>query len=359
MPKITSLTAAQRARFPEFIDKWIKIGLSTQPADRERSERGIKGLYALAKLREPSVIWLPCPLSAALAAAIYAMAVSLRRELTAKSSVDNNKIGASLTGGAFSAPTKLSVAIDTAVGTAVRTAVRTAVGTAVDTAVGTAVDTAVRAAWWWFGGSLWAGYSAWADYMNEILGVSIDRNYLDLTESCGFYWTLDGVCFASERPKYINLDDRDRLHCEIGQSIGYPSGWGLWHWHGVRVPESVIAAPTAVTVDKIDAEQNVEIRRVMIDRYRLGDETHGAAAYLRDAGGKRLDHDDNFGTLWRRDVANDEPIVMVEVVNSTREPDGSWKRYFLRVPPGTKTSHEAVAWTFGMTPADYRPRVET
>ena len=42
-----------------------------------------------------------------------------------------------------------------------------------------------------------------------------------------------------------------------------------------------------------------------------------------------------------------EPLTVVEVVNSTPEPDGSHRRYFLRVPPDTRTAREAVAWTFG------------
>jgi hypothetical protein len=53
--------------------------------------------------------------------------------------------------------------------------------------------------------------------------------------------------------------------------------------------------------------------------------------FRRDAGAKRLDHDPAFGTLWYRDLDRDEPIVMVEVVNHSAEPDGSFKRYLLRV----------------------------
>ena len=72
MPKlITELTAAHQARFPEFVAKWTKIGLSTEPADRPRAERAIAGLYRLAKLKEPRLIWLPCPISGALAALVY------------------------------------------------------------------------------------------------------------------------------------------------------------------------------------------------------------------------------------------------------------------------------------------------
>lgn len=47
MKQITKLTSAQEARFPEFVRKWIDIGLSTQPADRPRAEKAIAGMYEL------------------------------------------------------------------------------------------------------------------------------------------------------------------------------------------------------------------------------------------------------------------------------------------------------------------------
>ena len=74
MKKIMKLTPDQEARFPEFVRKWIDIGLSTQPADRPRAEAATAGLYRLANLNEPQVIWLPCPISAALSAVCYARA---------------------------------------------------------------------------------------------------------------------------------------------------------------------------------------------------------------------------------------------------------------------------------------------
>ena len=51
--------------------------------------------------------------------------------------------------------------------------------------------------------------------------------------------------------------------------------------------------------------------------------------------------------------------MVVEVENSTPEPDGSRRTYFLRVPPATRTAREAVAWTFSMTADAYRPSMET
>jgi hypothetical protein len=61
-----------------------------------------------------------------------------------------------------------------------------------------------------------------------------------------------------------------------------------------------------------------------------------------------------FGTRLR-----EEPILMVEVLNSTPEPDGSRKTYFLRVPPHMQTARQAVAWTFRMDQFTYAPAVES
>jgi len=276
-------------------------------------------------------------------------------------------------------------AVYSAVYSAVRSAVGSAVGSAVDSAVYSAVRSAVRSAVYsavdsagraFFGGSLWVGYQAWADYFNEVCGIAIDRNYLDAAESCGFYWTLDSVCFASERPSEILRDDRGRLHNDVGMAIRYPSGWGLYRVHGVEVPRDVIEDRSSITVARIASERNAEVRRVMIELY-------GSARYLIDSGAKVIARDP-VGILYRKDVPDDEPIVMVRVLNSTPEPDGVmtreeaiaifgdaaraaveassdtlWKEYFIRVPLTTKTAHEAVAWTFGLPKEDYHPALES
>jgi hypothetical protein len=160
-------------------------------------------------------------------------------------------------------------------------------------------------------------------------------------------------------PSVVAVDDRRRPHCADGPAFAWLDDIREFYWHGVNVPDFVVERPREIAVEHIDAEQNSEVRRVMIERYRLGDEIHGAGAFMRDAGGKRLDQDERFGTLRRRDVKGDEPIVILEVVNSTREPDGSFKHYWLRVPPNMKTAHEASAWTFDIEPAKYAPLIET
>jgi hypothetical protein len=122
--------------------------------------------------------------------------------------------------------------------------------------------------------------------------------------------------------------------------------------HGVRVPADIIESPKSITIQSIDSETNAEIRRVMVDQY-------GHGRYLKDSGAL-LVNQSKRGKLWRKEQPGDEPIVMVEVINSTPESDGSRKTYFLRVPPDIETAARAVAWTFGIIDSkQYRPRTET
>jgi hypothetical protein len=74
------LTPEQQARLPEFVDKWTKIALSTAPVDRERAEWALIRFYHVAGLAEPRIVWLPCPMSAALSAIAYARVKTAGRE---------------------------------------------------------------------------------------------------------------------------------------------------------------------------------------------------------------------------------------------------------------------------------------
>ena len=112
--------------------------------------------------------------------------------------------------------------------------------------------------------------------------------------------------------------------------------------------EAIVNEPTLAS---IDCESNVDVRRVLIERY-------GVENYLLDSGAE-IRHYDQCGTLYVTELPNDENIAMVRVTNSTPEPDGQFRTYFLRVPPNITTAREAVAWTFGLTSAEYNPHVES
>jgi hypothetical protein len=189
------------------------------------------------------------------------------------------------------------------------------------------------------------------------------------SQSCHWWWPYEGIVIASERHSVVKIDGAGRLHCQDGPAVAYADGYGLWAWNGVRVEREVIEQP--ITVEQIENEKNAEVRRVMTERY-------GLEKYIQDCGAEEVQKDD-FGTLWRKRVPNDEPILMVQVVNSTAEPDGTSKDYFLRVDPQCRpiirtddepggrllgepqklTARNAVASTFGMKGAEYRPLIQT
>lgn len=150
----------------------------------------------------------------------------------------------------------------------------------------------------------------------------------------------------------VTVDDRLRLHSfGTDPAVKFNNGVAIYYHHGVRVPDYVIKEPSRITVQDIQKEANTEVRRVMLEKY-------GYEKYLKNSKARLLG-EDPIGKLWQVDIPLDEPLVMVEVLNSTPEPDGSIRTYFLRVPPQMTSPREAIAWTFGLRKEQYFPKQET
>lgn len=144
-----------------------------------------------------------------------------------------------------------------------------------------------------------------------------------ITRNAFWLYTFENICFVCDRPTAINKDEQGRLHNLTGPAVSFADGWSVWYVHGVSVTEAIVRRE--FTAHDIDAESNAEIRRVMIDLYT-------AERYLRETDAIMI-HENQFGILWQKRVPDDVDIFMVEVINSTPEPDGSYKHYFLRVDP--------------------------
>ena len=175
--------------------------------------------------------------------------------------------------------------------------------------------------------------------------------WADISKSCGWWNPFEGVVIACERPSVQQVDDQGRLHRLDGPALLCRDGFPVYAVHGVRMPDWVIEQKELISIEKIDAEQNAEVRRVMIEIF-------GQERFLIEGGAEEIASDD-FGTLYRREIDGDEPLVMVKVVNSTAEPDGTFKDYFLRVPPTCQTPQEAVAWTFDIPSEQYSPQFQS
>lgn len=63
MMMIDTLTPAQVDRMAEYRDKWIQIGLCTEPANRPLAEEGIRQMYAIANLPTPRIMWCTSPIA--------------------------------------------------------------------------------------------------------------------------------------------------------------------------------------------------------------------------------------------------------------------------------------------------------
>lgn len=208
-------------------------------------------------------------------------------------------------------------------------------------------------------GSWWCAWSVFYDYCNSI-GVQYtdkERETLDLwigeAKRCHWWFPYEGIVFASERPAVLEVDAQGRLHNSHGAALEYSDGYGLFALHGVRVEPDFIRKPDTLTVSKIDAVTNQEERRVLIQHY-------GVARYMQD-GNAELVHElpDSYflkglqgAKLFRKARPGDSAIIVCQVRNSTPEPDGSIKPYFLRIDPraydgeAAHHCHAAIASTF-------------
>ncbi|RPK55479.1 hypothetical protein EES43_26645 [Streptomyces sp. ADI96-02] len=173
----------------------------------------------------------------------------------------------------------------------------------------------------------------------------------EVARNAGWWWPYEHAAVISERPAVLHRDEAGRLDHGDGPALSWADGFALHAWRGMPVPAEFLAELASLTPARIREEENAELRRVMLEYY-------GYDRYLTESGAEPV-HRDETGVLWRIALDGDEDVVMVEVVNSTAEPDGTYRTYWLRVPPSTSTAKDGVAWTFGLDGAAYSPLRQT
>jgi hypothetical protein len=136
-------------------------------------------------------------------------------------------------------------------------------------------------------------------------------------------------------------------------AVEYASGYKIYFVNGIVVPSHFIEKKNEMAFKMIKDQQNLELRRIMIDLF-------GRDRYLKEIKAKIIDHDERYGILWRGEDGEGrqkETVSFVEVTNRTEE-HGQFRKFFIRVPPEMQTAHQAVAWTFYKTPETYNPTHE-
>jgi hypothetical protein len=131
--------------------------------------------------------------------------------------------------------------------------------------------------------------------------------------------------------------------------------WGSinYYYEGVRIPPHFFTKPESLSITEVLSHANTEVRYVGIKIVGMDKvlESNRTTIIHKDEEKNQI--------LFQIKGIFEEPVSYVKVVNSTQEPDGTYKDYYLSVPPTVKTCQQAVAWTFRLEENEYHPEQET
>lgn len=180
------------------------------------------------------------------------------------------------------------------------------------------------------------GSMAAFDFYLHVLDLERYRNaegLIEMGEQSG-WWLIDrDFVMISQRPTLLCKDNLNRLHNDKGPAVQYADGFSVYAHHGVRVPKDIIEDPAAITLERIQEERNSEIARVML--LQFGEE-------------RFLNQFTPIGDPWRGSqlyeaVLGDRTLARIRCLNSTPEPDGTTKVYWLKVERGMSCAQQALA----------------
>lgn len=345
---IEELTQEQIDAMPGWRDQWIEKGLSTAPTDVDRCRNAIEKAYRLIDKSMPEMLHFQSPYSMTTGSVLYLYYAELlksKRDLqealeliqTDKYSVlkenDQPEVQQKIieqVSGMFRANAKNISDEDWE-----------KLKIFVWNESSEYFKDAQQNEWL---GSAYVSYAAFILYFRDVVGWDdpiLDNFtvYEDLVESCGWCWWHEDVVAISDRPKYIKMDDENRLHSEAGPAIEYPDGYSVYAWHGTVIPrnwlEGELTAEIALT------HENIEQRRAAC-------EILGWDNILNNLNAKVIDQDEDpqVGSLLEVDIPDIGREKFLRVLC------GTGRQFALPVPPEMTTALQANAWTFGIDEGD-------
>lgn len=235
--KLKKLTEEQERDCAMWREKYFKIGWSTEPADRERAERGIVELYARLKKEPPKFVWFDSP-----AAACDTILESTGKHFN-------------LSG----------------------------------------VNGQTDAYWIAF---YTFGQRIVPDVYSEDDTRHLDT-WKDIVESTGPCFPFENYCLMSERPVRAECDTEGLLHCDDGPALLYKDGYAIYAINGVSISDPrIVECPWELTLEDIMRVENEDVRSIMQERWchedidsagdRIGS---GGGRWLEETGAKVIHQD--------------------------------------------------------------------
>lgn len=138
----------------------------------------------------------------------------------------------------------------------------------------------------------------------------------------------------------------DKLHRADGPAVMTPGG-RMFFWRGIYISEKLWMECPKYTAKDILGIKNIELRRAVMEKVGLNKFIAMSRCINKGKG------DFEGCELYALEVEDEQPpdntVKFARLKNSTPEPDGTYKDYFLRVPPSVGTVEEAVKWSFGFS----------
>jgi hypothetical protein len=174
MSKIEKLTPEQEALMPVYRDRWLEIGLSTAPTDKDKIPSAVAAVYTNAGREPPKEIaYVPSPN----AALDLLEQRGISRTAAFESFAWNNHDAGSL------------------------------------------------------------GHYDFFLTVVGLKNMETIKPLLEIAKLCGWVAYFDTLCVVQERPTLLKFDDARLLHCEDGPAIQYSDGYSVYIWHGTTIPQ--------------------------------------------------------------------------------------------------------------------------
>jgi len=241
--KIESMTPEQEAQIPGWTEKWVKIGLSTEPVDFEYAKERVLKIYDIIERPRPTVLFADSPF----AAIKMGLEHQLGREPTKQECYDGIS--------------KL------------------------------------------YCGSSQVSSCAYITFFRDVLNWENEtlanfKVFEELCSACDNVWWEEDVAVIVNRPEFIKLDDEGRQHSEEGPSLRYRDGWTVCCWHGTRVPREWLMTP------KSQLDPRIALTWEDIEQRRCFSEIVGWESVLNQLDAKVIHQDDDpeIGTLLEVDL---------------------------------------------------------
>ena len=287
---IEKLTPEQESRIPEFRDKWLKIGLSTQQIDFKKALEIKNIVYRkLLNKKDVPVILMDSPLTAWLATRYLGY---LFYENQVRNQVEDqvsNQVWDPVWNQVWNqVSNQVENQVWNQVGNQVGNQVKNQVWNQVENQVWNQVENQVGNQVWnqvkdqvenqvgnfimpYFYGQFDSGYFSFYEFMFNVLKIKnpvedLYSSYLKTTE-CGIIYPCDDFCVISNKPSNI-LMSNGQVHSDGSPAIEYRDGFKVWSLNGVRVPQYLAETPTEkLDLEFFKKEQNADVKAEFIKKY--------------------------------------------------------------------------------------------